>query len=126
MINNQLTSAIIGIIVAVLIIYLVRRDHLHGKYALWWLIVAAAFAILGVFPGLVDAAALRLGISYPPILIVLLGFVFLVLKMVTMDIERSQAQSRLHRLAQRMAIFEAELEELKKPNNSTARNENEN
>lgn len=86
--------------------------------------MAAAFAILGLFPGLVDAAALRLGINYPPILIVLLGFVFLVLKMVTMDIERSQAQLKLHRLAQRMAIYEAELEELKKSGNIAARREN--
>lgn len=100
--------------VAVLIILLVRRDHLHGKYAIWWLTVAGAFAILGFSPGIIDAVAVRLGISYPPILIVLLGFVFVVLKMVTMDIERSKSQIKLHRLAQRMAIYEAELEELRK------------
>lgn len=91
-----------------------RRDHLHGKYALWWLSVAVAFALLGVGPGLVDSLALRLGISYPPILVVILGFVFLILKMVTMDIERSKNQVKLHRLAQRMAIYEAELNQVRR------------
>lgn len=97
-----------------LIIWLVRRDHLHGKYALWWLLVAAAFAILGFSPEIIDSIALRLGISYPPILVVILGFVFVVLKMITMDIERSKNQIKLHRLAQKMAMYEAELEELRK------------
>lgn len=110
MLPYQITSAIIGLLIAGTIIWLVRRDHLHGKYALWWLLIAAAFATLGLFPRLVDAVALSLGISYPPILIVLLGIGFLVLKMVTMDIERSKGQIRLHRLAQRLAILEAELE----------------
>ncbi|MEQ8956363.1 MAG: DUF2304 domain-containing protein [Coleofasciculus sp. C2-GNP5-27] len=111
MLNYQVTSAIIGLIVAGAIIWLVRRDHLHGRYALWWLLVACAFAIIGVVPQLIDSIASFLGINYPPILIVILGFVFVVLKMITMDIERSKAQVKLHRLAQRLAIHEAELKQ---------------
>lgn len=110
MASYQLTSAALGLLIAGLIIWLVRRDHLHGKYALWWLIIALAFAILGFAPKLVDAVAVMLGIGYPPILIVLLGFGFVVLKLVTMDIERSKGQVKIQRLAQRLAILEAELE----------------
>ena len=110
MLSYQITSGVIGLVVAAVIIWLVRRDHLHGKYALWWLAVAAAFAILGLLPNLVDSLAARLGIAYSPILVVILGFVFLVLKMVTMDIERSKNLVKLHRLAQRLAMLESELD----------------
>ena len=120
MLNYQLTSASIGLAVAATIIWLVRRDHLHGKYALWWLSVAVAFALLGLGPELVDAIATQLGISYPPILVVILGFVFLILKMVTMDIERSKNQVKLHRLAQRMAMYEAELSQFRRKSEAKA------
>lgn len=121
MLSYQITSAVIGLVVAAFIIWLVRKDHLHGKYALWWLAVAVAFAVLGLSPRVIDSVALKLGISYSPILIVIFGFVFIVIKMLTMDVERSKNQVKLYRLAQRMAIYEAELEELRKSQSSQDR-----
>lgn len=109
----QITSATLGLLIAGLIIWLVRRDHLHGKYALWWVFVALGFAGLGIAPRLVDAIAVNLGISYPPILVVLLGMSVITLKLVTMDIERSKGQIKMNRLAQRMAMLESEMAELK-------------
>ena len=50
MLTGQITSAILGIALAGAILFLVRRDHLHGPYALWWFAVAAATFVLGVFP----------------------------------------------------------------------------
>ncbi|WP_294053757.1 DUF2304 domain-containing protein, partial [Thiolapillus sp.] len=38
-------SAIIGLLTAGLIFYLVRRDHLHTRYALWWVPVALVMAV---------------------------------------------------------------------------------
>ena len=49
-----LTSGIIGIATAVTIVVLVRRDHLHVKYGMWWFAAAAGFAMLGLFPSIVD------------------------------------------------------------------------
>ena len=42
MLTGQITSAILGIVLAGAILFLVRRDHLHGPYAVWWFGVAAA------------------------------------------------------------------------------------
>jgi len=89
----------------------VRRDHLHGKYALWWIFVAVGFAVLGFIPKFVDSVGVFLGISYPPILVVILGGGFIVIKMVTMDVERSREMVKLQRLAQRLAMLEGMLEE---------------
>lgn len=109
MASYQITSAVLGLLIATLIIWLVRRDHLHGKYAIWWLAVAAGIALLGIFPGIVDFIAAKLGVAYSPILAVVIGIGFLVLKMVTMDIERSKSMVKLQRIAQRLAILESEL-----------------
>lgn len=107
--SYQITSAIIGLVIAGLIVWLIRRDHLQGKYGVWWLTVATGFAVIGVAPTLVDSIAIRLGISYPPILVVILGMGFLVIKLIIMDIERSKSIVRLERLAQELAILELEL-----------------
>jgi hypothetical protein len=104
----QLTSFTIGLLIAGAILWLVRRDHLHGPYAIWWIGIAITVAVLGLWPRLFDTLAKLLGISYPPILAVLLGFGLLLLKMLTMDIERSRQERKIRRLAQRLALFEAD------------------
>lgn len=105
----QIASAVIGLILFGLIIWLVRRDHLHGRFAVIWFIIGFCCAVLGIFPTITDWIANRVGISYPPILAVILGMGFLVLKIILMDIERSRNEVKLHRLAQRLAILEGEI-----------------
>lgn len=107
MITYQITSTVIGIGLALIILFLVRRDHLHGPYALWWIGVAVGVGILGYFPSLADYFALHLGISYPPILAIVLGFAMLLVKILTMDLERSRQERLIRRLTQRLAILEA-------------------
>lgn len=102
----QMTSMLIGVALATAILWLVRRDHLHGPYAFWWIGMAIAVVVLGLFPGIFDYLARYLGISYPPILAVVLGFALLLVKILTMDLERSRQERRIRRLAQRLAILE--------------------
>jgi len=109
MITYQLTSMAIGLFFAATILLLVRRDHLHGPYAIWWIGAAATVALLGFFPRLFDVLAAKLGISYPPILAIVLGFSMLLVKILTMDLERSRQERLIRRLAQRLAMLEAQL-----------------
>lgn len=111
MITYQLTSMAIGVSLAIVILFLVRRDHLHGPYAVWWIGAAATIALLGFFPRLFDIVATKLGISYPPILAIVLGFSMLVVKILTMDLERSRQERLIRRLAQRLAMLEAQAPE---------------
>ena len=105
----QLTSLVIGIALAATILTLVRRAHLHGPHALWWLALAAGIILLGIWPRLTDLIAPYLGVSYPPIVAVLLGLGLLLVKMMSMDLQRSRQEQRIRRLAQRLAMLEAEL-----------------
>lgn len=105
----QITSTIIGFCIAICILWLVRRDHLHGRFAIWWISVGIGCAVLGLFPQIIDLVAIKLGISYPPILAVILGIGVLVLKIITMDIDRSKNEVKIHRLAQKLAMLEGKL-----------------
>ena len=108
MITYQITSMTIGASLAATILFLVRRDRLHGPYAIWWIGTATTVALLGLFPRLFDVLALKMGVSYPPVLAILLGFGLLLLKMLTMDLDRSRQERLIRRLAQRLAMLEAQ------------------
>ncbi len=43
-------TSVIGFIAALTIIVLIRRDHLHVRYGLWWIAVAGAFILFGFYP----------------------------------------------------------------------------
>lgn len=105
-------SAVGGLLTAALIIYLIRRDHLHTRYALWWIPVALVIAILGLFPQIADWIAPSIGILYGPIIPLLAGLIALTLKILIMDIERSRNETKLHRVVQKLAILEQELRQL--------------
>jgi hypothetical protein len=107
--TSQLTSAAIGVLLAGAILYLVRRDHMHGSYALWWLAIAAAILVLGVFPPVIDWLGRVSGISYPPILPIIIGIGMILIRMLRTDIDRSRQERQLRRLAQKLAILEQEL-----------------
>jgi hypothetical protein len=109
----HLVTGGIGLAVAGLILWLIRRDKLHVDHGLGWVIVAAGFAFLGFSPGVIDFIAHRLGIAYPPVLGLSVAIAILVVKTLLMDIERSRIDVRNRRLTQRVAMLEAELEKLR-------------
>ena len=108
MITYQITSMAMGVTIAVVILFLVRRDHLHGPYAIWWIGAAFTIGLLSFFPRFFDYLAVYVGVSYPPILAIVLGFGMLLVKILTMDLERSRQERLIRRLAQRLAMLEAQ------------------
>ncbi|MEE4175627.1 MAG: DUF2304 domain-containing protein [Xanthomonadales bacterium] len=105
-------SGLIGIAAALTIIVLIRRDHLHVRYGLWWLAVAAVFVVLGFFPTLIDWLAAKVGVAYGPVLALTLGLTVFAIKVLTLDIARSRDETRTVRLIQRIAMLESEVRHL--------------
>jgi hypothetical protein len=112
MLTGQITSAILGIGLTAAILFLVRRDHLHGPYALWWFAVAAATFALGVFPILVVWLGRLTGIVYAPVLPIIVGVSLILIRMLKLDIDRSKQERQIRRLTQKLAILEQELDRL--------------
>jgi len=109
----SLVSGVIGIAAALTIILLIRRDHLHVRFGLWWITVAAAFVVLGAFPQIIDWLAFKLDIAYGPVLALTLGLTVFVIKILTIDIARSRNETRIVRLVQRIAMLESEVQHLR-------------
>ncbi|MEE9425655.1 MAG: DUF2304 domain-containing protein [Methylococcales bacterium] len=120
-ITYQWITAILGVVIAGSILFLVRRDHLHGPYAVWWLLIALITTVLGVWPKLVDGLIYALGVGYPPVLLLVLAQGLMLVKILTMDIERSRQERRLRRLAQQMAIIESLIEDQQQAENNAGK-----
>ena len=95
-----------------LILYLIRRDHLYLMHGLFWVAVAATAAVLGAWPGLIDRLAIWTGVGYPPALLLLLACMVLLLKALHADMVNTRIERDMRRLNQRLAMFEADLEAL--------------
>lgn len=103
----------IGLALAGTILYMVRRDHLHGPYALGWLLLAAGIIGLSAFPRVIDRIGQLTGVYYPPILLCLVAIAALLIKSLLGDLQRSRQERALRRLSQKLAILEQDMEEMR-------------
>ena len=106
--SYHLTVLIVGIGLAIGILYLVRRDHIYIRQGMFWIMVALVTLAFAFWPTLIDVAGAALGIAYPPTLLLLAAIVVLVLKALYADIALTKVNRDLRRLNQRMALLEAE------------------
>lgn len=109
MLPLQTTTALLGLGLAVFILVLLRRDHLYIRHALFWIVVAAAAAFLGLWPRLIDQFSKWIGISYPPAALLLLTCVVLFIKALHADMQHTRMERDLRRLNQRLAMLELQL-----------------
>ena len=111
--DPQIVSSVIGLVIATIILFLVRRDHLQPKQAFRWFLIAAVVALLGLYPTIVDKIGIALGIAYPPIIPLIIGLGAALVKILLMDIERNKMNVTLDRIVQKLAMLEAEIEDTK-------------
>jgi len=109
MANLQLTTTLLGLGLAAVILVLVRRGHLYLLHGLFWVVVAGAAAVLGAWPGLIDSLAALVGINYPPALLLLMVAMVLLLKALHADMVNTRIECDVRRLNQRLALLEADL-----------------
>lgn len=108
MASFQITTTLLGIGVSFAILILLRRDHLHPVYAAFWLTVAAAAAVFGLWPGAIDYLANFAGIAYSPTLLLLVAVIVLFIKSLHADMVNTRLERQVRRLNQRLAIAEVE------------------
>ena len=106
--SYRLTSMLIGIVIAIVIFRLVRKSLLHTMHSVLWLLLSFLIVVFGTFPTLNDWIAKKLGVNYPPVLILTAGMGFILIKILTMDIDRSRQEQRIRILTEKLAILEGE------------------
>jgi hypothetical protein len=96
-----------------LVLVSVRRAHIRVEYSVSWLLAAAALLVLSRSRGMLEAAAHKLGLSYPPlVLLIVIGGVFL-LMFYRFSVILSKLRDDNIALAQRLAILEYHLQSLR-------------
>lgn len=108
----QIISAILASSLFFAILMLLRKDQITHRDGFKWVIVACLILIYGLFPSFNDYVGALLGIGYPPIIPLLLGFAVVTIKLLVADIERAKLQISVNRLTQKVAILEYEQQKL--------------
>jgi hypothetical protein len=116
MASLQLTTTLLGVGLSVVILFLLRRDHLQLTHGLFWIVVAGVAAVLGLWPGSIDLIARVAGISYSPALLLLGAVIVLTIKSLHTDIVNTRIERQVRRLNQRLAMYEMEQQD-KRPTN---------
>jgi hypothetical protein len=112
--NIQVLAIIISVVIFSFVVDLVRRHRLTFKYALGWLFVSGSAVFFAIFKDLLFCCAAFLGFELPSNFIffaLLSGFVFLSL---LLTVFLCQQNERNDKMAQKIAILEFEIKELKK------------
>ncbi len=121
----QILWAVLGVMLlgAIgIILILVRRRRLRGKYGLLWLLVAAALVPLAVIPRAVDWLAQELGVYYSPTVILLAGLGLLTLLSMHFSWELSRLEERSRTLAEEVALLRSDLERAERAQSSESVN----
>lgn len=108
----HITTTILGIGLAVLILRWIRRDQLYLGHGLFWIGVAVAAMALGLWPKLIDRLAIWSGVFYPPAFLLLVSVLVLLIKALHSDLVNTRMRRNLRRLNQNLALLDQRLQEL--------------
>ena len=101
---------VVTVLTLAFILRLVRGQRLKAKYSLLWLSVGTVMLALSIVPGLFDAIARRIGVSYEPAFFLLLGLAFLLLVVVHLSFELSRMENRVRSLAEEVTFLRHDLD----------------
>lgn len=107
-----LLTAVFGVLLSALMLYLMRRDHLQVSHGLGWTLAILICSLMGFAPSLFDTLAGGIGVSYAPVLGIALAIAALVIKALLTDIEISKLKTREQRLIQKVALLESEIRDV--------------
>ncbi len=115
-IRNKVVALVFGIGMLIIIIDLVRRRKLREEYSWLWLMTGAGILILSLWFDLLKWITHLVGAITPSSTIFLFAFLFLIFISLHFSVVISKLTDRNKELAQRYALLEIELRELKKKN----------
>ena len=95
------------------VVWLIRRQRLHLRESLIWLVTTLLAIAVTAWPDLLVRASTLLGVQVPANALFGAGLLYLALNVLAVTIGLSQNTTTIRRLAQECALLRAELEELR-------------
>jgi hypothetical protein len=100
----------VAVVIALVVVFYIRRWRLREEYSLLWLFLSAALIILTIDQGLMEWAADRLDVSYSPAVLFFLALAFVAVMLFHYSLEISRLSDQNKMLAQEMSLVRARLE----------------
>jgi hypothetical protein len=100
--------------ILLVVIELIRRNHLKERYSLIWLATAVVLIVFSVWRRLLDVVARFFGIYYPPSFLFLIAILFLIVLLLHFSTILSSLSEQNRRLAQELAILKTKIEKEEK------------
>ncbi len=102
------------------VLWLIRKQRLHLREALVWLLTTIAAIVVTAFPNVLQWGANLVGIHVPANALFGAGLLYLALNVLGVTIAVSTNTSRVRRLAQECALLRAEIEALRAASRSSS------
>lgn len=113
----SLTTYIFGILAALftlaVVVDLLRRGRMRERHAIWWLLAGFLALIIGIFPGILDWFAELIGVGAPVNLVFFVSIAVLFLVCIQHSTELTNLESKTRTLAERSALQQLQIEELR-------------
>jgi hypothetical protein len=107
----HLFTSLGGLAAIAYVLWLVRRQGLRSKYALLWLSIAVVLMPFVVAPLTLNWIAARVGVYYPPTLLLLTAVALLFAVTVHFSWEMSRLEHKVRTLAEEVALLRLEQEQ---------------
>lgn len=107
----QIFSIIGAVLLFVIVIDFIRRGLLKEKYSVLWLASAVIILTLSLKKQLLDSISGFLGIAYPPSLLFLVAFIFILLINLHFSVVISLLHEKNKMIAQELALLRNALKE---------------
>ncbi|HXA65860.1 MAG TPA: DUF2304 domain-containing protein [Bryobacteraceae bacterium] len=101
---------ILSIVLMLVILYSVRRSHIRVEYSVSWLAAAIILLVLSRSPGALNWIAGQLGLTYPPLALMILVFCVFLVVTYRFSVVISDLKDGNIAMAQRLAIVEFQLQ----------------
>jgi hypothetical protein len=102
---------VVALLIALTVVFYVRRWRLKEQYSLLWLVLAVAMVVPAAAPDLVEWTADRLDVIYAPSLLFFAGLAVVALMLFHYSLEISRLSDQNRELAQELGLLRARLDE---------------
>jgi hypothetical protein len=101
---------ILSLVGMMLVLFSVRRSHIRVEYSVSWLAATVILLLLSREPAVFNWIASELGLTYPPLALVILVFCVFIVVIYRLSVVISDLKDANIAMAQRLAILEFHLQ----------------
>jgi hypothetical protein len=106
-------SVLVAVLLLAVVLELVRRRQLPGKYAALWLVVGVGGVVVAAVPAGLDSGARLLHVYDPVNLLLFAGITFLLLVCMHLSWECGRLEEETRTIAEQLALLRLEVQEVR-------------